>query len=72
MGWPTTDDPKTELVTLRLTVGQAADLDTHAQANGKNRSAFVRDCVDRVIAHEKRVAKKQKAARKAGTVGGTP
>lgn len=59
MGWPTTDDPKTELVTLRLTVGQAADLDLHAQANGKSRSAYVRDCVDRVISAEKRRAAKQ-------------
>lgn len=67
MGWPTTDDPKTELVTLRLTVGQAADLDLHAQANGQNRSAYVRACVDRVIAHEKRVARRSRA-----TGGGKP
>lgn len=59
MGWPTTDDPKTELVTLRLTVGQAADLDTQAQAAGKNRSAYVRDAVDRVIAHDKKRAAKK-------------
>lgn len=58
MGWPTTDDPKTELVTLRLTAGQAADLDLHAQASGVSRSKYVRDAVERVIAHEKRVAQK--------------
>lgn len=59
MGWPTTDDPKTELVTLRLTVGQAADLDTHAKANGQNRSAYVRSCVERVITVEKKRAAKK-------------
>lgn len=69
MGWPTTDDPKTELVTLRLTVGQMADLDTHAKANGHSRSAYVRSCVDRVIAAEKKRALKK--TRSGGAVSGS-
>lgn len=43
---------------MRLTVSEAADLDLHAQASGKKRSAYVRECVSRVIAAEKRREKK--------------
>jgi Arc/MetJ-type ribon-helix-helix transcriptional regulator len=61
MSWPTTDDPRTEFITLRLTVGEAADLDAYRQVGGfRSRSAAVRDCVDRVIAAEKRRKARQK------------
>lgn len=61
MSWPTTDDPRTEFITLRLTVSEAADLDAYRQTGGfKSRSAAVRNCVDRVIAAEKRRAKRAK------------
>lgn len=56
MSWPTTNDPRTEFVTLRLTVGEAADLDAYKASRGLSRSAAVRECVDRVIAAEKRRA----------------
>lgn len=56
MAWPTTSDPKTEFVTLRLTVGEAATLDAAAQAAGQNRSKFVREAVRRVLAADARKA----------------
>lgn len=64
MAWPTTNDPRTEFVTLRLTVSEAADLDLYADARGLSRSAAVRNAVSRVIAAE---AKRAKRTRKAGT-----
>lgn len=66
MAWPTTDDPKTEFVTIRLTVGEAADLDAAASAAGQNRSAYVRGAVARVVAADKRRAAKQKRSRTPG------
>jgi len=66
MSWPTTNDPRTEFVTLRFTVNEAADIDwLIGVTNAKNRSVAVRDAVERVIAAEKR------RARKARTAGGS-
>lgn len=64
MTWPTTDDPRTEFVTLRLTAGEAADLDNYAAVRGLTRSAAVRESVGRVIA-----AEKKRAARAKGETG---
>ena len=58
MAWPTTDDPKTEFVTVRFTVGEAALIDASAQVNGMSRSAYLRDCVRRVHEKERRDAAK--------------
>lgn len=52
--WPTTNDPRTVFVTVRLTASEAADLDAHAASLGLTRSAAVRDATDRVIAAKKR------------------
>lgn len=60
MAWPTTSDPKTEFVTLRLTVGEAAALDAAASLAGMKRSAYVRDCVRRVSAADQRRAQRLK------------
>lgn len=60
MSWPTTNNPRTEFVTLRLTVDEMADLDLYAGARGLSRSGAVRDAVSRVIAAEKRRDAKQK------------
>lgn len=60
MAWPTTNDPKTEFVTLRLTVGEMADLDLYASSRGQTRSGAVRDAVGRVIAAEQRREKRQR------------
>lgn len=67
MAWPTTTDPRTEFVTLRLTVSEAADLDLYASTRSMNRSKAVRDAVNRVIAAEKKRAKR---AVRAHTPGG--
>jgi hypothetical protein len=64
MSWPTTDDPRTEFVTLRLTVAEANALDTYARSKMFTRSAAVRDSVIRVINAEHKRAAKDKAARK--------
>ena len=61
MAWPTTNNPKTEFVTLRLTVEENDALIAAANAAGMDRSAYVRDCVRRV-----READKRKAARLKG------
>jgi len=61
MAWPTTNDPRTEFVTLRLTVGEAADLDwLQAQIGGKNRSDTARSAFYRVVAAERKRAARQK------------
>lgn len=65
MAWPTTSDPRTEFVTLRLTVNEAADLDAYAAARGLSRSAAVRDAVGRVIAADKKRAARRAAASEA-------
>jgi hypothetical protein len=59
MAWRTTAEPRTEFVTLRLTVAEAADLDTMAADNSMNRSEAVRWSVNRVVAAEKRKKAKQ-------------
>lgn len=61
MAWPTTDDPRTEFVTVRFTRAEADDIDwLTGHVNAKNRSAAVRGAVDRVITAERRRAAKQK------------
>lgn len=54
MSWPTTKDPRTEFVTLRLTVAEMADLDSYASKRKLPRSKAVREAVSRVIAAEKK------------------
>lgn len=61
MAWPTTQNPKTKFVTLRLTEDESLALDIAAQTSGMDRSAYVRDCVRRV-----RVSEARKAARLKG------
>ena len=57
MTWPTTSDPRTEFVTLRLTLDEMDDIDwLIAQTGAKSRSQAVRDAVDRIISVEKRRA----------------
>lgn len=68
MSWPTTSNPRTEFVTLRLTVDEAADLDwLGGVTNGRNRSDTMRKALDRVISAEKRRAKKTRKAGKPTT-----
>ena len=60
MAWPKTNDPRTEFVTVRFTVSEAADIAWLQQrANKKDRSSTVRECVDRVIASERKREKKE-------------
>lgn len=63
MSWPTTNDPRTEFVTVRFTVAEAADLAwLQGRVNAKDRSATLRQCADRVIAAErKREAREKKS-----------
>lgn len=63
MAWPTTDDPRTKFVTVRFTEDESADIDwLIQQTNAKDRSAAVRQCVDRVVSAERRRAAKTKGA----------
>lgn len=60
MAWPTTQDPRTEFVTVRFTAQEAQDIDwLIGKTNAKSRSAAVRDAVDRVIAVERAPRKKR-------------
>lgn len=71
MAWPTTSDPKTEFATLRFTVGEAADLDAAVQTSGlANRSAYIRDCVRRVMAADAKKAARLKGRKVEGVIGG--
>lgn len=64
MAWPTTDDPRTEFVTVRFTVAEAQDIDwLIGQVNAKNRSEAVRGAVDRIVAAERKRAKRSRAER---------
>lgn len=49
MSWPTTDDPRTVFVTIRLTADEARDLDLLVAATESSRSAAVRNAVDHRI-----------------------
>lgn len=61
MAWPTTNDPRTEFVTIRLTKSEAADLDALAANHaGGVRSKALRWALDRVVSAEKRKAAKNK------------
>lgn len=61
MAWPTTNDPRTKFVTVRFTEDEASDIDwLIGHVNAKDRSAAVRQCVDRVIAAERKRAAKAK------------
>lgn len=60
MAWKTTDEPRTNFVTLRLTDREAADLDSYADKRNLTRSAAVRDATSRVIAAEKKRARRAK------------
>jgi hypothetical protein len=61
MSWPTTDNPRTEFVTVRFTADEAADIDwLVGRVGAKSRSAAVRGAVDRVVAAEKRAERKER------------
>lgn len=65
MAWPTTNDPRTEFVTVRFTADEMADiLWLQGRVNAKDRSAAVRQCVDRVVAAERK--REKRSAHKGG------
>lgn len=61
MAWPTTNDPRTEIVTLRLTASEADDLDALALASACTRSTAVRDAVALAVAQHKQAQPKAPA-----------
>lgn len=62
MAWPTTNNPRTEFVTLRLTKDEAADLDALRAATGQTRSQAVRAAVERAVtAHQRKTRKNARA-----------
>lgn len=64
MAWPRTDDPRTKFVTVRFTEAEHDDLLwLQGRMNAPDRSAAVRNCVDRVVAAERRAEKKAKRKR---------
>lgn len=60
MAWPTTNDPKTEFATFRMTASEAVDLENAAAVRGLSKSAYVRECVERVMASDARKARRLK------------
>lgn len=65
MAWPTTKEPRTEFVTLRLTKAEAADLDraVSSSPSHQTRSAYVRTALERVLAADARKAARKKQNR---------
>lgn len=61
MAWPTTSDPRTEFVTLRLTVGESADLDWLCSQVSQSRSEATRDALAEKVARERAKQVKQQA-----------
>lgn len=74
MAWPTTDEPRTNFVTVRFTDAEMADvLWLQGVVNAKDRSTAVRQCVDRVVAAErKRAAKQRRASTDSRTLAEAP
>lgn len=69
MGWPTTSDPRTEFVTLRLTANEAAELDAYAAATNRKRSETVRDAVAAAVTGHKRRSRKKVALEQSNDAG---
>lgn len=64
MAWPTSDDPRTETVTLRLTIAEAAELDWLIRQTGaRSRSAAVREAVVQMSERERAIKRKTKKGR---------
>lgn len=62
MGWPTTDEPRKNFVTVRLTDDEHADLlYVQGRMNARDRSAAFRGCLERVTAAERKREKKGKS-----------
>jgi metal-responsive CopG/Arc/MetJ family transcriptional regulator len=57
MAWPTTDDPRTNFVTVRFTDNEVDEMDTYL---GGSRSNAVRDAVAEKVVREKRKRHKKK------------
>lgn len=49
MAWPTSDNPKTQFVSLRLTPAEMSDLNTYATTHGISRSEAVRLAVETLV-----------------------
>lgn len=60
MAWPTSKNPKTELISLRLPSDEVAEMNAAAKARGLSRSAWLRDAARRVIAADKARAAREK------------
>lgn len=60
MAWPTSSNPKVTFVTCRFPADEAGDLETAASAAGMSKSAYLRDCVRRVIAADRKKAARLK------------
>lgn len=62
MAWPTTNDPRTEFATMRMTETEDADLDWGCRLLGVSRSEFLRDAsaekIERLRRAERRAQKK--------------
>lgn len=53
MAWPTTDDPRDNFVTIRLTASEVADLDKYAKKQGVSRSSAVRAAVEKAVTRKR-------------------
>jgi len=60
MGWATTDDPRSQYATLRLTVGEEQEIVQAAAIVNKDKSAFVRAAT---LKEARRVLKKTKGGK---------
>lgn len=49
MAWPTTSNPRTEFVMVRMTVQESEDLDRLAADSGKSRSEAMREAISKAV-----------------------
>lgn len=60
MAWPTTNDPRTEFATLRMTVTEAAEIDALAHARGVSRSEMLRQAAANEVERDRKARARQK------------
>lgn len=67
MAWKTTEDPRDQIITVRLTAGEADDLNDLARRQGVSRSDSVRKAVTDAVAWWSRAASTEEDAADADT-----
>lgn len=71
MAWPTTSEPRTNFLNLRLTDAEQAELDAYLQMTGLDRSTAARTAMFDTIRSRTSAVQGSLPPKKAGTKAGT-